>query len=348
MERKQSVRVGMSVIAAAAVVATAISAPGGSANGAIGLASASELDKSARGVPHVDPPGTPLHTHDPRTKNFISRAGFEEGTVDPTTAKQRVASASYVERERSLPDPRLTTVPAYPDHTTVPATRFAMAGACYTLQAPSGAYVVQDGTSVGLASIPAADAAPFYFKATRLGGYLLHTGDGVLASHGGTVEVVAEPSPDADWTVSRNSVGRFGFRALGGDSLTASGDDLVGGDRASAYRLRLAADGCAAYPEADIDITGDPHAGVTPYQEVRGYVDGHSHGMAFEFLGGDAHCGRPWHEYGAPYALVDCPDHTVTGGYGAIMEAFLSGRAVPRPGRVADVQGLAGAGVADP
>ncbi len=120
-------------------------------------------------------------------------------------------------------------------------------------------------------------------------------------------------------------MGRFGFRALGGDALTASGDDLVGGDRVSAYRLRLATDGCAAYPEADIDITGDPHAGVTPYQEVRGYVDGHSHGMAFEFLGGNVHCGRPWHEYGAPYALVDCPDHTVTGGNGAILESFLSG-----------------------
>ena len=49
---------------------------------------------------------------------------------------------------------------------------------------------------------------------------------------------------------------------------------------------------------------------MTPYQEVRGYVDAHTHGMAFEFLGGDAHCGRPWHRFGAPYALVDCPDHT--------------------------------------
>ena len=33
------------------------------------------------------------------------------------------------------------------------------------------------------------------------------------------------------------------------------------------------------------------------------------HMMAFEFLGGRAHCGRPWHRFGAEYALVDCPDH---------------------------------------
>jgi len=326
VERKQSVRVGLAAVAAAAVVATALSVPGGGANGEVGLAAASELDKSALGLPLSDPPGTPPHSHsDPRTKNLISRAGFEEGTVDPTTAEERLASASYVESERALPDPKLTPVPAYPAHADMPTTRYAMAGACYTLQAPSGAYVVRDGAAVALADVPAADAAPFYFKATRLGGYLLHTSVGVLASKNGTVEVVAEPSPDADWTVSRNSAGRFGFHALGGDSLTASGDDLVGGDRASAYRLRLATGDCAAYPEADIDISGDPHGGVTSFQEVRGYVDAHTHGMAFEFLGGNAHCGRPWHEYGAPYALVDCPDHSVTGGYGALLEDFLSG-----------------------
>ena len=31
--------------------------------------------------------------------------------------------------------------------------------------------------------------------------------------------------------------------------------------------------------------------------------------MAYEFLGGDVHCGRPWSPYGVTVALVDCPDH---------------------------------------
>jgi hypothetical protein len=74
-----------------------------------------------------------------------------------------------------------------------------------------------------------------------------------------------------------------------------------------------------------VNVSGDPHAGLTSYQEVRGFVDAHTHGMAFEFLGGQVHCGRPWHEYGAPYALVDCPDHTLTGGKGAVLESVLSG-----------------------
>src|SRR4029079_10825728 len=53
--------------------------------------------------------------------------------------------------------------------------------------------------------------------------------------------------------------------------------------------------------------------------------------MAFEFLGGDAHCGKPWDRYGAPYALVDCQDHTLTGGNGAALEALLSGRPTRDP-----------------
>ncbi|WP_188111244.1 peptidase [Nocardioides antri] len=326
MGRRQSVRVGLAVVAAATVVAAAISVPGGTSSGALDLTAAAEQDRSSSDVPHVDQPGTPPHSHhDPSTKNLISRAGFEEGTVDPTTAEQRKAATAYVERERALPDPTLTDVRAYPARTTVPQTRYAMAGACYTLQAPSGAYVVRDGASVALAEVRASAAARFYFKATRLGGYLLHTADGVLASSDGAIEIVAEPSRDADWTVNRRATGRFTFRTVEGAALTARRGDLVAGDRATGFRLQHATSRCSAYPEAGINIAGRPHGGVTSFQEVRGYVDAHTHGMAFEFLGGDVHCGRPWHTYGAPYALVDCPDHTLTQGNGAILESFLSG-----------------------
>ncbi len=37
------------------------------------------------------------------------------------------------------------------------------------------------------------------------------------------------------------------------------------------------------------------------------------------------HCGRPWHPYGVTAALVDCPDHTLTAGAGAVVENFLKG-----------------------
>ena len=77
--------------------------------------------------------------------------------------------------------------------------------------------------------------------------------------------------------------------------------------------------GCATYPEAEISATGRPSRGKTPFGEVSGLLDAHTHMMAFEFFGGRAHCGRPWHRYGVPYALRDCPDHYPYGA-GAILE----------------------------
>ena len=36
---------------------------------------------------------------------------------------------------------------------------------------------------------------------------------------------------------------------------------------------------------------------------MSGTIDAHTHVTAFEFLGGDFHCGRPWHPFGIAYAL---------------------------------------------
>jgi hypothetical protein len=83
-----------------------------------------------------------------------------------------------------------------------------------------------------------------------------------------------------------------------------------------------AADGCPEFPEPELNVSGDPATGSTPFTEVRGFVDAHIHMMAFEFLGGMAHCGRPWHPYGVTAALVDCPDHG-PGGRGAVLENVL-------------------------
>ena len=49
------------------------------------------------------------------------------------------------------------------------------------------------------------------------------------------------------------------------------------------------------------------------------------HGMAYEFLGGRAHCGKPFHRFGAPYALRDCPDHEAGNGCAAALENVLYG-----------------------
>ena len=193
-----------------------------------------------------------------------------------------------------------------------PQDRYAMANGCYDL-----------------------GGQPIYFKPTDLGQYLLYTPTGSSSS------TAARRRRPATRRSGPRVPRKHGF------TFTNAGKPLMIAGQA---HVPAHADHAAAppTPRPAIDVSGKPHAGVTPYQEVRGYVDAHTHGMAFEFLGGDAHCGKPWDRFGAPYALVDCPDHIATGGYGGVLEDVLSGRAAPRPDRLADVQGLAGAGVADP
>ncbi|TNM50143.1 hypothetical protein FHP29_01020 [Nocardioides albidus] len=324
-------RVALAALAALSVVGVALAVPvpvpvpaAGTGEGGTSLAAAAEQRKSALGVPHDDAllaPHDHHDHHDPRTKNEVARGlavGEAAGAdvVDPTTAAERTAAEEYVERERALADPRLVPTAAYPARTSVPADRFAMAGGCYTLAAPGGTF------------------GPYYFKATRLGGYLLHTATGELARTGtGAVTVAGKPSPQADWTASGvpGADGTFTFAIDGGGALVAQpGGVLATAPVGTPFRVRLAT-GCPEFPEADVNVSGDPFGGETSYQEVRGFVDAHTHGMAFEFLGGRVHCGRPWHAYGAPAALVDCPDHTLTGGKGALLESVLSGKASHDP-----------------
>ncbi|MDI6908732.1 hypothetical protein [Nocardioides sp.] len=279
-EKSPARRLAWALVAAVVAVGTAISMGGAAGQRPGGLGERYAFAQDALGGLGVD-------------KNAISRAGdLGDLTRDPTTAAEKAAATAYVDRERALPDPELTTAPVTGPRHLHPQDRYALAGGCYTLTA---------------------DGDPFYFKATDLGSYLIYDADrAFLLADGSRAD---QPGADAVWDISRAGAGRYSFRN-GTGALTLEG--------ATSFRPTRAA-GCTPYPESQIDISGRPHAGVTPFQEVRGYVDGHTHGMAFEFLGGDVHCGKPWDRYGAPYALVDCPDHTATGGYGGVLESVLSG-----------------------
>ncbi len=239
---------------------------------------------------HEHPPGTPPHNHnDPKTKNAISRSGeTRTDTPDPSTFLTRAVARSAVALQRRMKEPTLAHVRVMQKRLKHPQDRYAMANGCYRL-----------------------GGQKIYFKPTDLGQYLLYTTDRQFLVNGGTL---AAPSDATIWSAQQRKHG-FTFTNAG-QLLAVSGKHT--------FRLTRTT-GCTAYPEAGVDVSGQPHAGVTSYQEVRGYVDAHTHGMAFEFLGGGAHCGKPWDRFGAPYALVDCPDHTITGGYGGILESALSG-----------------------
>ena len=305
MQRHPVRRLVLASALAAGLVASVLALPSGS-TGREG--SHRDLTAAApQGVAAAADPAHPAsdghgHDHsDPVTKNALSRAGRTEGAVDPTTARQARASAAYVERQRALPDPELRRVRVRSKRRMVPETRYAMAGGCYRMA-----------------------GRPIRFQATDLGMHLLLNPRGrfLTAAPDGAATWAEKPSAAGEW-VTRKRNRRFTFRVAAGPALTRTGSGLATGDRPGRFSL-VRTTGCATYPEPQINVKGRPHAGITRFQEVRGYVDAHTHGMAYEFLGGEVHCGKPWDRYGAPYALVDCEDHTLSQGRGAILESFLS------------------------
>lgn len=159
------------------------------------------------------------------------------------------------------------------------------------------------------------------------------------SGRGQSVVAAAAPSPLSDWEVDGYEDGAFTF------ALPETGQSLIVGDdgfldmsesgAGTSFLLELAS-GCSEYPEIEVNVDGPVVGGETAIQEARGYIDTHLHMMAFEFLGGRARCGRPWHPYGVAYALVDCPDHG-PGGRGAVLESVLTNfRTNPATGHSTD------------
>jgi microsomal dipeptidase-like Zn-dependent dipeptidase len=207
--------------------------------------------------------------------------------------------------------------------------RYELAGGCWTMrEAGTGGFVGRSGTRFATAN-GAADAEPFHLQATDLGHYLLYgrAGDHVAAGAAGSVVAAPDPSPAADWLVeASDGPGTFTLRLRTGESLAVGPDGTLVATAASPGSFVFEpTTGCAEYPEVELNVAGAPHVNPDPGGEVVGYVDAHLHLTAYEFLGGRAHCGRPWHRYGVEHALVDCPDHAPTGGAGAVLENVLAG-----------------------
>src|SRR4051812_15508208 len=205
--------------------------------------------------------------------------------------------------------------------------RYELAGGCYLLRpSTAGRPASKAGGGYGVTASGAPE--PFRMQATDLGSYLIYdAGRQFLAAASGNRVVAArEPSTAADWHVRAGPGGTsvLSLPAMGKVLAFSRATGQVGladaaraGDAAQFTLERGGA--CAVYPEAEVAASGRPSKGDTPFGEVSGLLDAHTHMMAFEFFGGRAHCGRPWHRYGAPYALRDCPDHYPYGA-GAVLE----------------------------
>ncbi len=308
-------------------------------NAAYDLAS-QDQQAAARGSGSTDLPGGAHgaddgHDHDhadPATKNAVSRSGSSTGeTADPTTPAQARRSVAAAAAQRDQAEPPLSSVPVTRPHASSPTDRYNMFNACYGLQSTRTGRWLAGSTSPTFTAPSRGAGAPLYFKPTDLGRYLLYTRARTFLD-GGTPSVTYgdQAGPTADWVVDMPRPGRFRFQIPGHGYLTDSGGVARMGKTGTLLQLRLRG-GCTAFPEIGTNVSGDPFAGVTSTQEVRGFIDAHTHGMAFEFLGGDVHCGRPWAPYGVEVALRDCPDHEASDGKGAAMEAFLSGEPTHDP-----------------
>lgn len=144
------------------------------------------------------------------------------------------------------------------------------------------------------------------------------------------VTVETTPGPLTDWELTEHD-GSFQLRLVDdGPALTVIDDhlDLAPADvddPAQRFTLELVP-GCAEFPDIDPGVSGEVVGGDQPWGPVGGYSDPHVHLMAFEFLGGRARCGRPWHPYGVEAAMAGCPEHEQFGGRTHVLETFLSGR----------------------
>jgi microsomal dipeptidase-like Zn-dependent dipeptidase len=197
-------------------------------------------------------------------------------------------------------------------------TRYSLAGGCFTLTSATGQ--------------AAPGAGKLRMQATRLGSYMLYgpSADFIAVLGGNTVGHTTPPSPAADWKVEDSSGGSFTLSpASAPDELLAfSGATLTvvprQGAGAETHFSFSPTDGCAVFPEAELNVTGTPAKGSTSYGEVRGFIDGHMHWMTFEYLGGNFHCGKPWSPYGIPDALPDCSSTEGPLGVAAPFQNFLN------------------------
>jgi hypothetical protein len=163
-------------------------------------------------------------------------------------------------------------------------TRYSLVHGCYSLRQASGRTL-----------------GPFRMQATALAQYLLYSASGRFLGPGFTMSTA--PSRSTEWQVG----GHFTITNVGT------------GQKASVSFLP--ARGCATYPEGGVDATGAPFHGRTAAGLVSGTIDAHTHITAFEFLGGNFHCGRPWHPFGIPFALPDCKPYEQ--GTNGQVESFL-------------------------
>ena len=187
------------------------------------------------------------HSHnDPKTKNAVSRAAVttDAETADPTTPQQARAAADDAAEQRRQSEPKLSSVPVAAARTATPTNRYNMFNSCYGLQSVKTGRWLTDSNVPTFAAASENDGAPFYFKPTALGRYLLYSADRRYLDGGyATAGYAASPGPSNDWVVQMPKSGQFTFQIPGKGYLTdgASNATITGTRRSSGCTSAAAA-----------------------------------------------------------------------------------------------------------
>jgi hypothetical protein len=209
---------------------------------------------------------------------------------------------------------------------------YALANGCFSLSSFSvHRLVARTGNAYTASARRLSHAYRLYLQPTALGRYLLlgrdHALIGVDAQ--GNVGPAADPSDSAVWRVGATRGGAFVLRSLStnralavarnGHVVLTDSHTATSARRFDFRRTRR----CARPAEAQVNARGRAFHGASASSTVNGTIDAHTHLTAFEFIGGDFHCGRPWHPFGVTFALPDCASIQGPNGSAAPVQNFV-------------------------
>ena len=128
----------------------------------------------------------------------------------------------------------------------------------------------------------------------------------------------AQPTPDdsAEWKIDGLAGALSVNNAVTGEGLFSS----AGGHQ---FEF-IAARGCEAFPEIELNATGTPFKGKLRDGTVFGYAETHMHLGGTELFGGRLGYGHPFHKFGIEHALGSCAENHGPNGDLALVDSVIN------------------------